>query len=150
MNKILFILMLVMGCSSPQPFMPSDLHRQYCLVNVDSDKVEYIQAAIDEWNSSTFTTWQLGECQSTITQVDTIAGEPGWLAVTYAWEGDRIEFETAASGDMLRLAMLHELGHVAHLDHSDNPAAVMYAEANDPGKHLTESDLAEFNRINWH
>jgi hypothetical protein len=149
MKAFFLSILLIAGCSDPMPPSVSDLNLGYCTVNVPEEQLVFIQAAMDEWNEKTHTHWTLNQdCNTTIEVVTEIEDRSEMVGKTFRSDGMRIEVESVVTGEWLRAVMLHELGHVAHLDHSDYSEDIMYHSTSGE-KHLSENDLKEFNRINW-
>ncbi len=133
------------------PPNPADLHLTFCTINVPENQVQFITAAMDEWNEKTaVTTWKIvgKDCDSTISMVETVKGPESRVAITLWSDNNNIEFEKQVQNEWLTSVMLHELGHVAHLNHSDNPDDLMF-DSTPAGKHITENDLEQFRKINW-
>jgi hypothetical protein len=150
MKAFFLSILLVAGCSDPMPPSVTDLNIGYCTVNVPEEQLSYIQAAMDEWNEKTqYTHWTLNQdCNSTIEVVAEIEDRSEMVGKTFRSDNMRIQVESVVTGEWLQAVMLHELGHVAHLEHSDNPADIMFHSASGE-KHLSGNDLKEFHSVNW-
>ena len=60
---------------------------------------------------------------------------------TWPWK------EGIEKGDGLAAGLVHELGHVLGLDHSDDPASYMYAKSSPDARRWTDGDLAALAEV---
>lgn len=151
MLKYLLVGLLLVGCSDPMSPKDGKLHQSWCLQNVPPQDIAIIQDAMSEWNSRTGkTTWHFNgnDCDGTIKRVQIIEPHSSWIGDTFARQV--IEYEAHLEGIRLNHVILHELGHVAYLEHSDNPADIMYPTIpNEARDSLSEGDLNAFHSYWW-
>ncbi len=150
MKQILPLVLLLTGCIDIAKPSHDELHRVWCLKDVSAENADIIQDAMTEWNErSDMTTWSIGTsgCDGFIVGMHEVPGKTEWAAETHY--RDSIYFETDFTGAPLYHIMLHELGHVASLNHSDNPDDIMYYAVTDVA-HLSDGDIAQFHvRNDW-
>lgn len=147
--KYIIPLLLLISCSSPVPPDETFLHQVWCL-DVADNNIPAVQAAMDEWNDRTMrTTWTIGEnCTAHIVQTDKLETDLQDKVAVTAASREEIQFLSGFDSNVNHI-MLHELGHVAGLNHSNNENDIMFHSSFTPVEHLSVGDLKAFNDLYW-
>lgn len=134
MKHILLLCLLVLGCNTPPPAYGRDNWQGTFRVSdaFTPAKIESIISAAEEWRQAT---GGRVEYQIEIVPASELVKFQAWSITQYETEGSKtlattgftdIHVRPSVSEGKMKAVMVHEMGHVAGLDHINIKGATMY------------------------